>query len=140
MKLRVTNKLGKSSVSGGESALRIIIAGGGWVESKADRGFRLLATPSVEINEETVINLADEGFLEPAEDITARDVDWIKNAAAAALAKMPDNSAFILLACPFGESPRLRYISNMKRESGYGALKQFIEHIEADPSGWMRHA
>lgn len=68
------------------------------------------------------------------------DKEYLKEAAKAVEAKLPDNHGFILLVAPFGEGAnnRLAYISSMRREDAINVLKEWL--IKASgPEEWMRH-
>jgi hypothetical protein len=54
--------------------------------------------------------------------------------------KLPDNYGFIVLAFPFGESPRNRmiYASNAKRQDAIAALKEWMIQCGAEED-WMKH-
>ena len=68
------------------------------------------------------------------------DKDYLKEAARAIEAKLPDNHGFILLVVPFGEAEgnRLVYISSMKREDAVNVLKEWL--IKAGhEEDWMKH-
>lgn len=71
----------------------------------------------------------------------SHDVDYLREAARAVNAKIPDNHGFILLVSEYGEpreESRLRYISSMTRESAINALKEWL--IKASgPEEWMKH-
>ena len=53
---------------------------------------------------------------------------------------LPDNHGFVVLAFPFGESPknRMTYISNADRKDVINAMKEFIIKAGAE-EGWMKH-
>jgi hypothetical protein len=68
------------------------------------------------------------------------DKEYLKEAAKAVEAKLPDNHGFILLVAPFGEGAnnRLGYISTMRREDAINVLKEWL--IKASgPEEWMKH-
>ena len=68
------------------------------------------------------------------------DREYLKEAAKAVGAKLPDNHGFILLVAPFGEGEnnRLTYISSMRREDAINVLKEWL--IKASgPEEWMQH-
>ncbi len=69
------------------------------------------------------------------------DKEYLKEAARAVEAKLPDNYGFILLAAPFNESGannRLVYISSMSRETAIGVLKEWLIKASGEEE-WMRH-
>jgi len=71
---------------------------------------------------------------------SALDREYLKEAARAVEAKLPDNHGFILLVAPFGEGDdhRLTYISSMQRKDAVSLLKEWL--IKASgPEEWMRH-
>lgn len=70
------------------------------------------------------------------------DKEYLKEAAKAVEAKLPDNHGFILLVAPFdrtlGGKARAVYISSMTRESAISLLKEWL--IKASgPEEWMKH-
>lgn len=68
------------------------------------------------------------------------DKEYLRNAAEAVKAKLPDNMGFILLAFPFnGEGDnRLVYISNAQRTDALNAMKEWLLKCGA-AEDWMRH-
>ena len=68
------------------------------------------------------------------------DREYLKEAARAVQAKLPDNYGFILLAFPFhGEGDnRLVYISNAQRTDALNAMKEWLLKCGA-AEDWMRH-
>jgi hypothetical protein len=68
------------------------------------------------------------------------DKDYLREAAEAAKAKLPDKYGFILLAFPFNNEGdgRLVYISNAQREQVLNAMKEFIVRCGAGED-WMKH-
>lgn len=68
------------------------------------------------------------------------DVEYLKEAARAVNAKLPDNHGFILLVAEYGdrEGRRLRYISSMDRESAINCLKEWLIK-SSGPEEWMTH-
>lgn len=68
------------------------------------------------------------------------DREFLKEAARAVEAKLPDNYAFILLALPFnGEGDaRVVYISNAERTDAINALKEWLLKCGASED-WMKH-
>lgn len=68
------------------------------------------------------------------------DREYLKEAARAVQAKLPDGHGFILLAFPFngeGDS-RLVYISNAQRTDALNAMKEWMLKCGASED-WMRH-
>lgn len=68
------------------------------------------------------------------------DKEYLKEAARAVEAKLPDNHGFILLVAPFGDGPdnRLTYIASMRREDAINVLKEFLLKAGAAEE-WMKH-
>jgi len=68
------------------------------------------------------------------------DREYLKEAARAVEAKLPDNHGFILLVAPFGEGEnnRLTYISSMHREDAINLLKEWLLKAGASED-WMKH-
>jgi hypothetical protein len=68
------------------------------------------------------------------------DREYLKDAARAVQAKLPDNTGFILLTFPFnGEGDnRLAYISNAQRTDAINALKEWLLKCGATED-WMKH-
>lgn len=68
------------------------------------------------------------------------DKTYLKLAAQAAEAKLPDNHGFILLVAPYGEGDnnRLSYISSMRRDDAINVLKEFLIKCGA-AEDWMQH-
>lgn len=68
------------------------------------------------------------------------DKEYLKEAARAVNAKLPDNHGFILIVAPFGEGEnnRLTYISSMQRESAIALLKEWLLKAGA-AEDWMKH-
>ena len=68
------------------------------------------------------------------------DREFLKEAASAVKAKLPDNYGFILLAFPFnGEGDaRLVYISNAQRTDALNAMKEWLLKCGA-AEDWIRH-
>ena len=68
------------------------------------------------------------------------DREYLKEAAKAVEAKLPDNHGFLLLVAPFGqgEGNRLTYISSMRREDAINVLKEFLLKCGA-AEDWMKH-
>jgi hypothetical protein len=68
------------------------------------------------------------------------DKEYLKEAARAVEAKLPDNHGFILLVAPFGEGDgnRLAYISSMRREDAVNALKEWLIKASGEED-WMKH-
>lgn len=68
------------------------------------------------------------------------DKEYLKEAARAVEAKLPDNHGFILLVAPFGSGPnnRLAYIASMQREDAINVMKEFLLKAGA-AEDWMRH-
>jgi len=66
--------------------------------------------------------------------------EFLKNAAKAIEAKLPDNYGFILLAAPFnGEGDnRLVYTSNIQRADAIAMLKEWLLKCGA-AEDWMKH-
>ncbi len=71
----------------------------------------------------------------------SHDVEYLKEAARAVNAKLPDNHGFILLVAEYGEAreeSRLRYISSMTRETAISVLKEWLIKAGAEED-WMKH-
>lgn len=68
------------------------------------------------------------------------DREYLKEAARAVDAKLPDNHGFILLVAPYGENPdnRLTYIASMQREDAINVMKEFLLKAGASED-WMKH-
>lgn len=68
------------------------------------------------------------------------DRQFLRDAAEAVKAKLPDNYSFIILATPFeGQGDgRLVYISNLERDGAINALKEWLLKCGA-AEDWMKH-
>lgn len=68
------------------------------------------------------------------------DKEYLKEAARAIEARLPDNHGFILLVTPFGDSPdnRLTYVASIQREDAINVLKEFLIKAGA-AEDWMKH-
>ena len=68
------------------------------------------------------------------------DRQFIKEAASAAHAKLPDGYGFILLAMPYSKQGdgRLVYASNIERSAAIAALKEWLLKCGA-AEDWMKH-
>lgn len=68
------------------------------------------------------------------------DKEYLKEAAKAVNAKLPDNHGFILLVAPYGEggNNRLTYISSMRREDAINVLKEWLIKASGKEE-WMKH-
>lgn len=68
------------------------------------------------------------------------DKEYLKLAAQAVEAKLPDNHGFILLVAPYGDGDnnRLSYISSMRREDAINVLKEWLIKCGA-AEDWMKH-
>ena len=68
------------------------------------------------------------------------DKEYLKEAARAVEAKLPDNHGFILLVAPFGEGEnnRLTYISSMNRADAINVLKEWLVKASGEEE-WMKH-
>jgi len=68
------------------------------------------------------------------------DKEYLKLAAEAVNAKLPDNHGFILLVAPFGEAEnsKLVYISTMRREDAINVLKEWLIKASGEEE-WMKH-
>ena len=70
---------------------------------------------------------------------TPHDKEYLKDAAKAVDALLPDHHGFIILAVPFaGGDRRLKYVSNLKREDAVRVLKEFLNRGCGEDE-WMRH-
>ena len=71
---------------------------------------------------------------------TNMDKEYLKEAARAIGAKLPDNHGFILLVAPFGEGEnnRLTYISSMNRADAINVLKEWLIKASGEEE-WMKH-
>ena len=67
------------------------------------------------------------------------DKEFLKEAARAVEAKLPDGYGFILLAAPYGPGEhRLVYLSSMRREDAIATLKEWLIKCGSEED-WMRH-
>lgn len=67
------------------------------------------------------------------------DKHYLNEAADAIAEKLPDHHGFILLAVPFaGGDQRVKYVSNLERESAVKVLKEWMFHAGHE-EGWMKH-
>lgn len=66
------------------------------------------------------------------------DKEYLREAARAIEARLPDNHGFILLVAPYGEDGRLRYIASVERASAIAMLKEFLIRAGAEED-WMKH-
>lgn len=68
------------------------------------------------------------------------DKEYLKEAARAIQAKLPDNHGFLLLVAPYGEGDnhRLTYISSMERTCAIALLKEWLLKAGA-AEDWMKH-
>jgi len=69
-----------------------------------------------------------------------KDKEYLKLAARAMGDRLPDNTGFILLTCPFagqGEA-RCSYISNISREEAVALMKEMLIRFDEDED-WMKH-
>jgi hypothetical protein len=67
------------------------------------------------------------------------DKEYLRNAAKAVEAMLPDNHGFILMVAPYGsDKGRLNYCSTMKREDALNVLKEFLLKCGA-AEDWMKH-
>jgi hypothetical protein len=67
------------------------------------------------------------------------DKQYLKEAAKAVNAKLPDNHGFILMAMPFNtKEARLAYISNMDRADAINVLKEWLMNCGHEED-WMKH-
>lgn len=78
--------------------------------------------------------------LDTSNSKTNMDKEYLKEAAKAVNAKLPDNHGFILLVAPYGEGEnnRLTYISSMTRETAIAALKEWLIKSSGEEE-WMKH-
>lgn len=69
-----------------------------------------------------------------------QDKDYLREAAKAVEAKLPDNHGFILLVAPFGAGAnnRLTYISSMQRADAINVLKEWLISASGKEE-WMQH-
>lgn len=67
----------------------------------------------------------------------AQDVEFLRAAARAVEAKLPDNHGFILLVAPYGDGGRLRYIASIERPCAIAMLKEFLIRAGAEED-WMK--
>jgi hypothetical protein len=70
--------------------------------------------------------------------MSADNREYLRLAADAVKARLPDNHVFILLTMPVGDGGRLRYTSNVDRECAIKVLKEFLFHI-GEAENWMLH-
>lgn len=107
-----------------------------WLRSRSEtpgeaENRRTLATPL----REKLFNALRVTRLHPHE----LDKDYLRQAAKAVEAKLPDNHGFILLVAPWGNSNgRLTYISSLERESALSLLKEWLLKAGA-AEDWMKH-
>ena len=67
------------------------------------------------------------------------DKQYLKDAAMAVEALLPDHHGMIILAVPFkGGDQRIKYISNLKREEAIKILKEFMIQC-CSAEDWMKH-
>lgn len=67
------------------------------------------------------------------------DKEYLKEAAKAVHAKLPDHHGFILIAVPHaGGDGRLKYISSLKREDAVNVLKEWLINCGHEED-WMKH-
>jgi hypothetical protein len=64
--------------------------------------------------------------------------EYMRLAAQAVQAKLPDNHGFILLVSEYGENGRLYYMSTMERTCAVNVLKEFLLKGGA-AEDWMKH-
>ena len=68
-----------------------------------------------------------------------QDKEYLKLAARAVDARLPDNHGFILLALPFNsQEGRIAYISTLHREEAIAVMKEFLLSCSA-AEDWMKH-
>ena len=68
------------------------------------------------------------------------DKEYLKEAAKAVHAKLPDHEGFILMAIPFkgqGDN-RLKYISNLDRADAINVIKEWLIQSSGEEE-WMKH-
>jgi len=69
----------------------------------------------------------------------SRDKQYLKDAAEAVHALLPDHHGLIILAVPYkGGERRIKYISNLKREDAVKVLKEFLL-TACDEDTWLKH-
>ena len=56
----------------------------------------------------------------------SQDVEYLSDVARLVNDRLPDNSGFIVMVAPFGDGGRLRYASNMTRETAINVLKEWL--------------
>lgn len=66
------------------------------------------------------------------------DREYLREAAKAVEAKLPDAHGFILLCAAHGEGGRLFYISNMERKCAINVLKEWLIKASGEEE-WMKH-
>lgn len=66
------------------------------------------------------------------------DREWLRLAAEAVQAKIPDNHAFILLVAPYGSGGMLRYTATMDRSDAINVMKEFLINAGASED-WLKH-
>ena len=67
------------------------------------------------------------------------DVQYLKDAADAVAALLPDHHGLIIFAVPFkGGDQRVKYISNLKREDAIKMLKEWLIFASGEEE-WMKH-
>ena len=64
--------------------------------------------------------------------------EYLRLAADAAAAKLPDNHGFVLITTPVGAEGRVNYIANIDREDAVAMLKTLLFAWGKDEA-WMKH-
>lgn len=67
------------------------------------------------------------------------DKEYLKEAAKALEAKLPDNHGFVVMTFPFNDpNGRVDYTASCSREEGIKLLKAMLFHW-GEEENWMRH-
>ena len=66
------------------------------------------------------------------------DKDYMREAAKAIEAKLPDKHGFLLLVAPFGADGRMFYVSSMVLETALNLMKEFLLN-SGESEEWMKH-
>ncbi len=69
----------------------------------------------------------------------SHDLEYLNEAGKAVSALLPDHHGFIILAVPYkGGDKRLKYISNLERESAILVLQEFLKKGCGEDE-WLKH-
>lgn len=78
--------------------------------------------------------------MNPVEQGTPRDKQWLEEMCQLVRNKMPGNYSFVVFGFPNSGTDRCYYASNTTRDSAIEALKQWIAHAEAGRADFGRHS